>query len=132
MLSTVRLHIGRKLPDSLFFRIFGIILLYDKNKCKEIISMYHPDYIKKRKAPETSDDPRVQVHALRQMLAAEQKHSQAQEKLIRTQDEKIRLLEEMIEHLTEENAFLTDCVEKIRDLEAQLDSFTKDQQPHTT
>ena len=94
--------------------------------------MYHPDYIKKMKAPETSDDPRVQVHALRQMLAAEQKHSQAQEKLIRTQDEKIRLLEEMIEHLTEENAFLTDCVEKIRDLEAQLDSFTKDQQPHTT
>lgn len=88
--------------------------------------MYHPDYIKKRKAPETSDDPRVQVHALRQMLAAEQKHSQAQEK------QKIRLLEEMIEHLTEENAFLTDCVEKIRDLEAQLDSFTKDQQPHTT
>lgn len=50
MLSTVRLHIGRKLPDSLFFRIFGIILLYDKNKRKEIISMYHPDYIKNRKS----------------------------------------------------------------------------------
>ena len=32
----------------------------------------------------------------------------------------------------EENAFLTDCVEKIKDLEAQLDSFIKDQQPPTT
>ena len=41
-------------------------------------------------------------------------------------------IEEMIDRLTEENAFLTDCVEKIKDLEAQLDSFIKDQQPPTT
>lgn len=87
--------------------------------------MYRPDYIKKKKAPETSTDPRVQVHALRQMLAAERKNSEAQEKLIQVQDEKIQILTEMVERLEKENAFLTECVKKIDDLKAQLDSLAE-------